>query len=111
MNRHSLIQIDGKVAMKAARVLRHILITVALGYISATSAYAQSTTADEMASCSASFHLTCVDTSSSDVTVNSESSAVPIKGMGDGGLEIVLFLILLFSYSIRRKYLSSREAR
>ena len=69
-----------------ATALVMVLVTLAV-----MPAEAQTIKADEVASCNASFHLTCVST---DGTITSGSSAAPIGDLGDGPLEIMLLLLL-----------------
>ncbi len=71
-----------------SRVFFLSLIALASLLLFVEFAYAQSATADLMASCSASFHLTCVDDA---VTVDISGSGVPMKDIGDSAMEI-LFL-------------------
>lgn len=68
-------------------------------------AMAQSATADSNASCNASFHLTCIDT-----TVVSDSFAAPAPTLGGGWLEVALIISLgvawAWLHTRRRKHCS-----
>ncbi len=55
---------------------------------------AQSDTADSNASCNASFHLTCIDT-----TVVSDSFAAPAPTLGGGWLEVALIISLAAAWA------------
>lgn len=70
------------------------------------SVVAQSTTADEMASCNASFHINCVD---SILTVDFSGSAAPFHGIGDHPFETVVLMGLAVIIFLLKKSKNSRQ--